>query len=154
MNEELSSFIEESIKIELGVAELYLLFSMAYPKDSEFWWQLAVEEKNHAALIRCIKDNFMPDGLVPDKSLSSSIEELRSTNARICDAIASCRVFPPSRADAFQLASHLEEEAGELHFQKFMDSAPRTKIEGIFQRLNSDDRDHAKRIHTYMTGQS
>ncbi len=49
MNEEYRKIIEESVKIELHVAELYLLFYRWFPLDEGFWWSIAVEEKTHAA---------------------------------------------------------------------------------------------------------
>ncbi|MFC1541061.1 hypothetical protein ACFL50_01285 [Candidatus Latescibacterota bacterium] len=47
----LKNIMEESIQLELKIAELYKLFIRTFPKDAYFWWELSEEEKNHAARI-------------------------------------------------------------------------------------------------------
>ena len=44
MNKKLSQLIDESIKLELNVAKIYMFFSDTFPEDSNFWWQLGLEE--------------------------------------------------------------------------------------------------------------
>jgi hypothetical protein len=150
MKEGLSHLVEESIQIELNVAELYMIFKTAFSEDADFWWRLALEEKNHAALIRSIKESFMPVGLLPDKLLSSSLQELKQVNTTILTLIQKFKTSPPSRNESFSIACKLEESAAEIHFQEFMENAPVSKIEEMFQKLNKDDKDHAARIRSYM----
>ena len=52
MDEKLSKLIDELIKVELNVAKIYMFFSDTFSEDSDFWWQLALEEKDHADRIR------------------------------------------------------------------------------------------------------
>ena len=153
MKEGLTHLVEESIQIELNVAELYMLFKAVFPEDADFWWRLALEEKNHAALVRSIKESFLPVGVLPDKLLSSSLQELRKVNAKILDLIVKFRNSPPSRGESFRIAFELEESAAEIHFQEFMENAPSSTIEEMFQKLNKDDKDHAARIRSYMEKQ-
>ena len=40
-----NSLIEESIKIESNVSELYGLFYQIFEEDKDFWWQLKIEER-------------------------------------------------------------------------------------------------------------
>jgi len=150
MSEEVSELIEESIQLELNVGELYLLFCHAFPDDTDFWWGLCVEEKNHAALIRSIKEGFMPVGILPDELLSSSVGKVREANTGLVTLIARFKTASPSREEAFSIAHALEESAGEIHFQTFMEKETGSPIDQVFQRLNRADKDHATRIRSYM----
>jgi len=150
MNEEVSELIKESIQLELNVAELYLVFHHAFPDDADFWWRLFIEEKNHAALIRSVEEGFMPAGILPEELLSSSLDKIREANTAIVALIARFKTAPPSREDAFSIAHKLEESAGEIHFQSFMTKETESRIDEIFQRLNRGDKDHARRIRSYM----
>jgi hypothetical protein len=50
-----SLIADESINIEFNISELYLIFHRAFSEHEDFWWQLALEEKNHAGLIKTAK---------------------------------------------------------------------------------------------------
>ncbi len=43
MNKKLSQLIDESIKLELNVAKIYMFSSETFSEDSDFWWQLGLE---------------------------------------------------------------------------------------------------------------
>ena len=58
--------------------------------------------------------------------------------------------IPPSRNLAFNTALEIEDSAGELHFQDFMDKETNSEIDELFQFMNRQDKDHAKRIRSYM----
>ena len=150
MHKELSQLFDESIQLELNVAGLYTIFQGAFPDDAFFWGKLVVEEKNHASLIRDGKLRFQPLDKFPLEMLASSLEELRSANSTIVKLLEKHQDTPPSREDAFNLALKLEQSAGEIHFQQFMEKSSTSKLDSIFQRLNRDDKDHAMRIRSYM----
>lgn len=150
MNQGISKLVENSVKLELNVAKLYMVFHRAFRGDADFWWRLALEEKNHAALVRTLKESFVPKGIVPDKLLSSSLHKIETINARIVAEIAKFTAAPPSREEAFNIAYQLEQSAGELHFQIFMGNIKELLIDQIFQKLNGEDKDHAIRIRYYM----
>lgn len=152
MNKELSELFDESIQLELNVAELYKIFYTALPRDAFFWKSMAIEEKNHAILLQSGKDRFEPLGKFPIEMMSSSIQELKSVNSEIQDIIKKYQDTIPSREDAFNIALKLEQSAGELHFQQFMEkeSESESELDRIFQRLNRDDKDHAEKLREYM----
>ena len=56
----------------------------------------------------------------------------------------------PSRFDAFQYAYEIENSVGEFHFELFMTTIPDSSVMKIFQKLNGEDVNHAKRIKLYM----
>jgi ferritin len=150
MNEEWCSLLDESIHLELNVADLYEVFHIAFPDDADFWWTLLLEEKNHAALLRSAKEAFMPLDKFPRDLVLHSLEELKHANATLVTLIRKCRDAHPSREEAFNIAVTLEQSAGEIHFQQFVDRKANSKIDDIFQQLNKDDKDHAMRIRSYM----
>ena len=153
-NEDLTMFIEEAVRIELNVADLYLLFNRlfgtAYPADGTFWWDLALEEKNHAALIRSAEMLMEALEGFPSDLLPHSMQVLKITNGGIRALIEKYTHEPPSRAEAFSTAYSLENSAGEIHFQNFMSKGFSSEMEELFQKLNKEDRDHAARIEAYM----
>ena len=150
MNKTLEQFFDETIQLELNVAELYTIFQRAFPDDAVFWGRLVVEEKNHASLIKDGKVHFEASDKFPLEMLASSLEELRSTNSTIVKHLEKHRDTPPSREDSFNLALKLEQSAGEIHFQQFMEKSSVSTLDSIFHLLNRDDKGHAMRIRFYM----
>ncbi len=150
MNNAVTSLIEESINLELNISDIYSLFHKLFPDDAEFWWMLVLEEKNHAALFRSGKESFEPVNKFPYNLLHHSLQNLNDTNSELRSVIKNFENSPPSREEAFNIALKIENSACELHFQKFMDRETNSTIDEIFKKLNNDDKDHAKRIRSYM----
>jgi len=146
----LKMFIEEAVQLELNVSSLYMLFHENFPDDRTFWWDLALEEKNHASIIRSAEmiaeavEEF-PVGIMP-----ASQQELEKANAYIRSLIERFTQNPPLRSDAFNTAYKLEHSAGELHFQNYMNKTFGSSMEELFKKLNQEDKNHAIRIKTYM----
>jgi ferritin len=150
MEKDFISLIDESIKLELNVADLYLLLFNLFPQDADFWWKLALEERNHAALIRSGKEYFEPLNKFPYDILANSLQKVKDTNRKLKSLIKELESVSPLWQEAFNIAFELENSAGELHFQNFMNKEESLKIDNIFKQLNKDDRDHAPRISLYM----
>jgi len=150
MSNMLHKMLDESILLELNVAKLYRLFNELFPEHAVFWWKIHLEEKNHAALIRSIKEHFEPVGKVPTDLLSSSIEKLQDSNATITSLINRYVDVTPSVKEAFNAALKLELTAGEIHYQNFMNKNQGSVLNRIFQKLNNEDKNHAARLCAYM----
>jgi ferritin len=150
MDEKLLQIIDESIRLELNVSNVYRIFSSLFTEHCNFWWQLAIEEKNHAALLKSVKECFVPIKKVPVGMMSPDLKLLKDTNSKIEMLIKEYRVNPPTLENAFNIAYNLEQSAGEVHYQTFMKKIENQCVEKIFQQLNGDDRDHAQRIFSYM----
>ena len=148
-NNRLSELIEESIQLELNVADLYKLFSEALPEDNDFWWQLHLEEKSHATLIRAARDSFVKRGKFPYDLVANSIEDLKASNAKLERLIAEFKINPPNRQTACKTAVELENESGEMHYTRFMEKEAGNAVETVFQQLNRGDKEHEKRIREY-----
>ncbi|HNX66394.1 MAG TPA: hypothetical protein PKH02_05890 [Bacteroidales bacterium] len=149
MAADLDNYLNEAIELELNVSDLYLLFYNLFPMDSNFWWNLTIEEKNHAALLKNLKDLYHVCHEFPEEIFSANIEELKNANKDIRENIDLFKSHP-SRRKAFEYAVHIEESAGEAHFQAFTESNELPDPFEVFRQLNMDDRNHAKRIQNYM----
>jgi len=141
--------IQQAILLELNVGQLYLLFHRFLPDDGEFWWEIAIEEENHAALLKTVKQMMNSRVDIPEDLLPSGIDELKNSNQMIIQAMEDFKKVP-DRTRAFQLALEIEISAGESHYDRFMQSAPNSRISNIFKKLNGDDVNHAERIRQYM----
>ncbi|MBN1928914.1 MAG: rubrerythrin family protein [Chlorobiaceae bacterium] len=149
----IAALLDESIQLELNLANLYTLFSDHFEEDEEFWWQLSMEERSHAALLQQEKKQPQPLPFFPENLLSKDLEALKANNARITGEAARFRQTPSSRAEALNLALQIEMSAGEAHFQEFMESETGSLTADIFKQLASEDQNHARRIREYMQEQ-
>ncbi len=149
MNKRLTQLIDESIKLELNVAEIYMVFCNTFPEDSDFWREMTSEEKSHANLIKSGRDTFLDQ--FPPRLLATSLQELCDTNKKLISLLKEHKENPPSRETAFNIALDIEQLPGELHFQLAMEKSFTSSIMKIFQELNKDYKDHASRIRTYMS---
>jgi hypothetical protein len=149
MKEQLSQLIEESIRLELNVADIYMVFYNTFPEDSDFWWKMTSEEKGHANLIKSGRDTFLDQ--FPPKLLAPSLQKLCNINNKLASLLKEYEENPPSRETAFNIALWIEQSTGELHFQLAMEKSFTSSIMKIFQELNNEYKDHANRICTYMS---
>ena len=150
MNNDINGLAEESINLELNVSEIYDLFQSYFADDANLWWQLALEEKDHAGLIRHGIEKFEPIREFPHEILCDSLQDLKSTNKKLRFLLKQFKDIPPSREQAFNTALEIEASAGELHFQLFMDKETSSEIDELFQFMNREDKNHAERIRSYM----
>lgn len=151
MSDDLQQLIEESTRMELNVAKVYLSFHHRFVEDASFWWKIALEEENHAALLLSGKQYFLDAGMFPSELVETSLATLKDLNSELECIIRYEEESPLSRIAAFNLAIKLEESVGELHYQHAMHETehPSEAIK-LFQSLNEADVDHADRIRNYM----
>lgn len=140
--------LEEAINLEMNVSDIYMMFSNSFPDDREFWWQLCVEEKNHAALLKAGIE-FVSANMFPEELLFARIEDLQKVNSELTRIKEEYGLRPPSRHEALRLALKLEDSAGESHFQLVMENEADSAAAKLFQKLNDDDKDHSRRIRMY-----
>ena len=149
MGNDLIKLAEEAMQLEYNVSKLYMIFRDTHPEDSAFWWELVIEEGNHAALIKSGRDYFMPVGIFPE-GMFPEMEDMQQANAELESLLEKYTADPPSREVAFNVALKTEISAGEIHFQNTMTKPADSKVLAMFQKLNQEDKDHAKRIRAYM----
>lgn len=143
-------FLKESIEMELIVGDVYQLFSVKFPQDYDFWWKISIEEMNHAALIESINDIFWNESILPLYSIEKQAEDLRKMIFSVKARIEQFKLVMPTRLEAFKYGFELENSIGEFHYEFFMTEEPNSSVTKIFQKLNGDDVNHAKRIGNYM----
>lgn len=152
MDKNITSLFNEAIDLELNVANLYMFFYNKFPEDSDFWWKIMLEEKNHASLLKVGKEMLLSSiKSIPIEFSPPSIDQLIEANNKITSLLNEYKKRPPTRKAAFEIAIELENSAGEIHFQRSIDSdSTEIQVLDIFKKLNRDDKDHAKRILDYM----
>ncbi|MCE1273874.1 MAG: rubrerythrin family protein [Chlorobiaceae bacterium] len=146
----LATLLDESIQLELNLAKLYTLFNDQFSEDEEFWWQLSMEERSHAALLQQEKKQPQPLQFFPENLLAKDLDALKANNAFILEQSKRFADAPCSREEALNLALKIEMSAGEAHFQEFMESETGSLTADIFKQLASEDQNHARRIREYM----
>jgi hypothetical protein len=149
MQADFELLIHEAIQLEFNVGKLYKLFYRLLPGDSDFWWKLAMEEENHAALLKTVRQMEASRVKIPMEILPTGVAELQEANNAILEAIADFEK-QPDRAKAFKLALKIEQSAGESHYDKFMNDNSDSHIKEVFRKLNREDANHAERILQYM----
>ncbi len=150
MDKQLFLLLDASIALERNVSDLYMVFHSAFAEDADFWRQLAMEEERHVALLRSGKAHFAPVDKLPNQLLSTTLQEVTDANARVHALIEQYRECPPSRETALNTALGIEQSAGEIHFQEFMERQAESGPDRLFQQLNGYDRDHEIRIRSHM----
>jgi len=150
----MNEFVElltEATTLEKNVAGLYTLFSRQFREDSTFWWNLALEETNHASLVRSMKRYFAEKLIDTPMELSDlDTRTLKKMNREITATTARFTENNYTRREAFAAACAIEKSAGEYHYQTTMKQVTDSTILKTLQKLNRDDIDHARRIETYM----
>ncbi|MBD3422783.1 MAG: rubrerythrin family protein [Chitinivibrionales bacterium] len=150
----LSRLMLASVMLEKKVSELYLLFARKSPQDYDFWWQLAIEEQNHAALLRSVEQYFLALDLLPDNLVPRELETIEAINERVDKLIEEYTDMADiARSDMFAVALQLEKSAGEQHLQIAVSGNEHNKAIDLIRQLNQDDKDHAERIVEYAREQ-
>lgn len=145
--------LDEFHHIEISMADLYNNFKKMFPEDEEFWWTISQEELNHASLIASVKKTFMPLGKYPSFIDQITFDSAFDESQKLRNVIEYVRSDGISRSEAFQIAYNFENSVMEQHYQEFMDSVDSSNVDKVFQKLNSFDKDHAKRIKEYAEEQ-
>ena len=151
MNDNIAqTFLYEASGLETLVAELYMLFERSFPEDYDFWHQLALEEKNHATLIRAIQDNPNWSNQFVSSFAPDLLREVKEVKKWLSSVIAGFSEEKPDRKTAFHTALKVENSAGEIDYQNVMTQNSDSWILKGLQNINKYDRDHINRLKRYM----
>ena len=144
-------YLEESVKLEYNVSELYIIFAEQFTEDYNFWWKIANEELNHASLLKTAIE-FAKMNDFKDILIVGDIDDLIKMNNNF-DNIIKDFLINPSRVKCFDIALEIENSAGESHYQETMSIHSDNEIVKIFQKLNQEDIDHYNRINKYKNNE-
>jgi rubrerythrin len=136
-----------AIELELMASQIYMYFHEKFTEEKDFWWELVIEEKNHAALLRSVIPIYEINKEAILKFLPSR-ELLEETLLKLKEMYTDIQKRDLTLKEAFELAYFLENSAGEAHFQKFLEgeAAPSNDVEMVIQQLGRDDILHAERV--------
>jgi len=142
--------IEEAIQLETNISDLYAIFSNAHKEHTELWSQLSREEKGHALLIRNATARCDLSELLSNGVISENLTKLERCNHHIKALLKQFQENPPSPEDAFNIALELEQSAGEIHYQKFLNTGDDSILDKVFQKLDQEDKAHSAQLNAYM----
>lgn len=148
--EEKQRLIEQSIQLETNTSNLYAIFSNAHKAHTDLWSQLSMEEAGHAALIKNAAERCDIGELLSSEAISSSLDTLARCNHHVEALIEQFQETPPSSDEAFSIALELEQSAGEIHYQEFMNIGDDSLLDKVFRKLEQEDKAHSTQLHAYM----
>lgn len=145
----LQDTIAFAVAVERRIAELYREFSTKVQVHRDFWWELSLEEENHASILRSL---LVAPPLLrgserivePDCKRSGGLERLDE----LLRDVATRSTLKP--ADALRMGINCEDLSIEKTFQSFVTETSRTKAQEILQRLNGEDLHHARRMQELL----
>ncbi len=149
MGNYLLTLIQEAVKFEMEIYNLYTLYGKLYTEDSAFWNKIAKEERNHAVIMQKSYSYLESDNKIFNQIIPNNILSIIDNKEKIDKLIVDFNKVP-DRVFAFNLALLIETSLLESTYQKFMASNFESKDNILFQKLNGDEKDHIKRITKYM----
>ncbi len=135
--------LDVAIKVELAMGQLYRAIGRRFPDHSSVWSRIAMEEMNHAALLRAAKD-LIPFGVSPDEFRPQEMPrlvELLDLAERLISGQDDL-----SQEETYQKVLELEELVGEQGLQPSQQLGEGSAVNRIFGRLHHETDDHAAAI--------
>jgi hypothetical protein len=140
--------IDLSVKIELAVGKLYMLFFQSLKEDATLWWTLANEENNHGSVLKTLR--LMSETLeIPKDLFAKDIPVLEGFLTKCQGWIQKYQSQHPNREESFRIAKQAEISCAELTYQTFMTKKAIDPMAKMVQSINSEDRDHLIRLEEY-----
>lgn len=139
--------VEEYMRLELNMSDLYSLYQKLFPEDRDFWEKMVEEELRHARIIEMLLG--LPDKL-PDNLLDPNHESMVEANKNVVETINCYKKNPPSRKEAYQKAIYFENSAGELHYTNVLSLPKESQELESFRKLNQCDKSHCQEIQKLL----
>ena len=151
MDKKITEILDEFIRQELLVLDIYSLFEKTFREDSEFWYKLSQEELSHSITLEAERDSFSEEGLLPVELVQVDLEALQKQNSLLSGFYEELKNSAPSREQAFSIAYALEQTMLETIYASCLDKHPETRALKIFQSISSDEKEHIERILQYAS---
>ena len=148
MSDPLEALLEEAIRHELTVSLLYFEFCQAFPDDSDFWWELSVEENGHAGLLEAGRKLFGSE--FGEEILPARVEYLTEANRTLENLLDQMKQQPLSREAACRIALEIETTTDGMIFENALQPPQDADVPTISERIRRDDLRHAATIRAYM----
>ena len=143
MDKKNTELLEEAMKLESNMSDLYRLYKESFAQDKKFWRKMAQEESNHESLLKLAQEFF---SFFPEEIVYKDLAELQKINKDIFDTIERYKKQLPSREECYRYAINMEKSSYEFHYQQMVTQPSGSMRIRTLQKLNLDDKDHYKRI--------
>jgi hypothetical protein len=149
MNMNLHERLKACIAIELGVADIYRAFTEMLPEAKEFWYELAMEEENHASIL-VIGSKYNEIGKLPDYIVPDSLPNMKTTLELVRDIDAKIKSERPSLKTALDMALLLEKTMEESYMPEVLSKETDSEVASRLKKLLADTRKHKVKVAEYM----
>jgi len=149
MSDQTIRMLEKYSEHELKVSELYTLYSDLFPEDRSFWFNMALEEKNHASLIKS-STLYVKLGMLPKQMIYDCIENAENTIVEMSGRIEQYLALTPPKCEAYRFALLVERSPCEAHFKDAMLTPSDDKVMQILQKICRMDAFHFTRVDSMM----
>lgn len=141
--------LEKYTEYELKVSDLYMLFSRIFPEDSKFWFDLSLEEKDHASLIKS-SIVYVRIGKFPSQMAYDCMDSIDSMLDLIDSRIERYSAATPAKCEACRFALIVERSPCETGFLKAMTTETDDRVMQILQKVGRLDALHYTRVDNLM----
>ncbi len=107
--------IDQLVKYESSIAELYFAFSQAYPEKVNFWLKISEAEKEHARLLQSL-NTVMDQGYLFFNLNRFDQGTIDAQIKRVTKETAAVKEAPPSLLQAMAIALSIEASIVDAHF--------------------------------------
>ena len=146
MNVAVTTVIDQAIRYERGLAELYNAYHRIYPEDSDLWWELSLSELSHASLLEAGRRLFDDD--LETEAIDAEMEELIRSNDELealCERISTGSI---PREEALRIALDLENSENEKVLHRLF-SVSGGEAGEVADKIRKEDLHHANRIRAH-----
>lgn len=148
MDDTLEALLDEAIRHEQTVGQLYFEFFQVFPDDADLWWTLSVEENGHAGLLEAGRKIFGDE--YGEEILPARVDTLADANRKLEKILEQMKQQPLSREAACRIALEIETTTDGMIFERALQPARDSDATSISERMRRDDARHAARIRAYM----
>ncbi len=149
MKTELSERIKTCIAIESAIAEIYHSFAKLFPEEKNFWYELAMEEENHASVL-LEGSRYVELGILPGYVVPKSLRKMKRTLQLIDDTRKEMESGHMSMKEALDAAMKLELTMEESYVLEVLTSETDDEVISRLQKLLSDTKLHITKVSEYI----
>jgi hypothetical protein len=149
MESELSTRILACIEVESTAAEIYHLFGKMFPEARQFWYDLAMEEENHASIL-AIGWGLSRVGRLPEHAVPESLPLIRKSLELAQEIKKKAEAGEVTLKEALEMSVELESAITEKYFSEVMTKETDSSAIEKLQRLVTDTESHIKKIRDFM----
>ena len=136
--------INQLVDCETSIEELYTLYSESIPELHDFFHDLAIKEKMHAALLKSMH-RYLQKGELFHNIGRFKTESIKGFMDNVNEAIKHARKFSVRPEYAIETALSIESSFVDAHFYDIVESdAP--EFQHVAKRLSKDTKEHVKSV--------